>query len=851
MSTLYEQALQKDATGNITGLNLSILGDPRGSQFNQSGYYEIQNAFKDSLPSDFNYNEKDVLWNTLASQSGAGFGSSQGAIRGQLQYTRWGNEENIAKQYGGYLGLLNKTLGNRAPTPTIDPTGDLNNQLQPAPESDLAFGPTAPQPQVTQTPTQTTTQPTLDQTDPNAISKTGGYYKVGNDVFDQTGRHIQLDEFQRLGLNFALLPEGQSGQQVQQPQLPQTQTATDPNAVSKTGGYYKIGNDVFDKNGRHIDQAEFQKLGLNFALLPEGSGSPQPPTGTPSPTGTPTSSSISGVYKMGTDVYVTENGVPRKIGLDEFKQLGINYDFLKEGQPVSLEEAIKGSRVLDTMQEYGATTTPDDFLKNPTKSFEQTYMEVLNALGATSIKAEFEKIQKQFGDLNDELNDKIADINEDPWLTEGVRVTRIRKLQERYEGKLGNLENQMKLYDSLYQQSRDEARFVAGQALEQFNKDRTFQQDQLQYLQERADKQAEAQARLSENMMTPDIKEYQLARSQGYTGSFLDWQRQNANLKANGGDLSGLTPKQITTFNQIVGQYNRSPLVLAADRTPILRAAIDSVKKDPSNAAQQLNLSYAYIQALDTYQSAVREGELGNLNSIDSKIGELQGSIQKMQNGQVVRPEIALQIAGAATNIIDTIAGAAQAKAASFRSQAQVSGIGDAWDKYIGGFNPSYDSGGDFWDSLNGSDSGGGDFWSSFNSEGSGSNNAPVKSIAEAIGQIESSGSYTARGPQTSSGDYAYGKYQIMGTNIPTWSKEALGYSITKDQFLKSPQLQDQIAYYKMNQYLQQYGSADNVATAWFAGPGAVNTNSQAQDVTGTSVPEYLRRFRTALSNHA
>ncbi len=56
----------------------------------------------------------------------------------------------------------------------------------------------------------------------------------------------------------------------------------DPNALSKSGQYYKSGNDVLEAGtNRHIDPAEFQKLGLNYALLPEKS---QTDTGTTPPT---------------------------------------------------------------------------------------------------------------------------------------------------------------------------------------------------------------------------------------------------------------------------------------------------------------------------------------------------------------------------------------------------------------------------------------------------------------------------------------------------------------------------------------------------------------------------------------
>ena len=46
---------------------------------------------------------------------------------------------------------------------------------------------------------------------------------------------------------------------------------------------------------------------------------------------------------------------------------------------------------------------------------------------------------------------------------------------------------------------------------------------------------------------------------------------------------------------------------------------------------------------------------------------------------------------------------------------------------------------------------------------------------AGAISNIESGGRYDLLGPVTKSGDRAYGKYQVMGANVPEWSRAALG----------------------------------------------------------------------------
>jgi hypothetical protein len=83
-----------------------------------------------------------------------------------------------------------------------------------------------------------------------------------------------------------------------------------------------------------------------------------------------------------------------------------------------------------------------------------------------------------------------------------------------------------------------------------------------------------------------------------------------------------------------------------------------------------------------------------------------------------------------------------------------------------------------------------------------------------AIGQQESGGNYNARNPSG-----AIGKYQIMSANIPGWSNQALGYTISAGQFAGSPELQEKVAEYHLRNLYNKYGAA-GAAVAWYAGEG-------------------------------
>lgn len=110
------------------------------------------------------------------------------------------------------------------------------------------------------------------------------------------------------------------------------------------------------------------------------------------------------------------------------------------------------------------------------------------------------------------------------------------------------------------------------------------------------------------------------------------------------------------------------------------------------------------------------------------------------------------------------------------------------------------------------------------------------------IAKQESGGNY--RAVNKSSG--ALGKYQIMPSNVPSWSKEALGHSITPQQFLKSPNLQERVARSKLSYYFNKYGAA-GAAKAWYGGEGAARRSSNTRQGAYPSINAYASRVTSRL----
>ncbi len=128
-----------------------------------------------------------------------------------------------------------------------------------------------------------------------------------------------------------------------------------------------------------------------------------------------------------------------------------------------------------------------------------------------------------------------------------------------------------------------------------------------------------------------------------------------------------------------------------------------------------------------------------------------------------------------------------------------------------------------------------------------------AQSWRNAIAAVESrgSGNYAARGPVMPSGSYAgdraYGRYQIMGRNIPAWSKQYLDREMSIDEFMASPDVQDELFDAVFGAAVRKYGNPQDAASVWFTGRPLSEGGSRSDGfITGN---EYVNRFTNALDN--
>lgn len=126
---------------------------------------------------------------------------------------------------------------------------------------------------------------------------------------------------------------------------------------------------------------------------------------------------------------------------------------------------------------------------------------------------------------------------------------------------------------------------------------------------------------------------------------------------------------------------------------------------------------------------------------------------------------------------------------------------------------------------------------------GGGGPNGPGKmdSFLRSIRTQESGGRY-----HLTNGIGATGAYQVMPANIPSWTKQALGRSVSRSKFLSSRDIQDKVARYILTGYVKKYGYG-GAAAAWYGGPragsryasGVRNTSRQRG---GPSIAKYVQQ---------
>lgn len=136
--------------------------------------------------------------------------------------------------------------------------------------------------------------------------------------------------------------------------------------------------------------------------------------------------------------------------------------------------------------------------QSPQKSFTEVYKQVYQDLGINTIKSDYESQAKEFTALQEKKAEEAEEVNNNPWLSEGLRRSKLKKLDEKYEKRELILTNKMKLLEGQIQNGREDARFMAGKIMDQLEQADKLDNDIIIKAIEIAEKEAEAENKLIE-----------------------------------------------------------------------------------------------------------------------------------------------------------------------------------------------------------------------------------------------------------------------------------------------------------------------------------------------------------------
>lgn len=169
-----------------------------------------------------------------------------------------------------------------------------------------------------------------------------------------------------------------------------------------------------------------------------------------------------------------------------------------------------GSEIDQTIQAlrtaYGLA--PADPKKSVVEQAIQDYETIYKSLGLPSIKQSYKDSVDEFTKISEELNDKISDVRDNPWLSQGVADRTAEQLERRYEGRLKIAAAKMQLYDSLTKEATAQANDIISRVHQIQSDNAAIVNDAISIVQKKEDALADlAKAQLEANKVDTEVVE--------------------------------------------------------------------------------------------------------------------------------------------------------------------------------------------------------------------------------------------------------------------------------------------------------------------------------------------------------
>lgn len=291
-------------------------------------------------------------------------------------------------------------------------------------------------------------------------------------------------------------------------------------------------------------------------------------------------------------------------------------------------------------QKFGLPQTPQDFASDPIKTIKDITKQVFSSMGLGEANKEIKNISGELEDLENNRDDEIRDINDDPWLTEGVRLRQIQKVEQKYEDRINNRVNRLQLLESVRDDATQQAQFALGTAISLFDQERRFQATQTQMYYDMAQQEFNNTVTLQElalksqggSDLPNSVKEWMFAVENGEKRTYGEW--ANPVPKSSGGGGGGTT--SVTGTNAITDASGK-PIKLTAGQVDTVSGFSNTL----SSAQNALRLLAGGVQTGPIQATMLQGAKLinkadTNQLQLEQMLGKLKADFMKSLSGAAV-----------------------------------------------------------------------------------------------------------------------------------------------------------------------------------------------------------------------
>lgn len=189
------------------------------------------------------------------------------------------------------------------------------------------------------------------------------------------------------------------------------------------------------------------------------------------------------------------------LSVSEFEKL------FSSGTGVTPEEAA------DIRTKLGITDLEAKLFTPPAKTTEQLYNDAYSNAGLAEVKTKMKALEDKIAEREQQLNERLAKIDENPWLSEASRAKSVQREKDFFERTISTLSNQVKAYQEIYNAGVSEVDKLVQRQTTDFSNTFTINKAKLEYLLKKAENEVTNLEKKKGSEVTKLLPEYLQAKT--------------------------------------------------------------------------------------------------------------------------------------------------------------------------------------------------------------------------------------------------------------------------------------------------------------------------------------------------